>query len=212
MTDIYIINKSTQLTQSLQDIVAAMQEQVSRDFAPLWGITANVYGADVAPAGAWTINLVDYVDGNNLGYHVDSTGIPNAIVGIGTCLSYGVEPSTAISHELLEMLADPTAARLVGPYLMEVCDPVTQSFYEIGNNVLVTNFVTPRYFGLTNMGHFDQLNLLSAGVPQCTQGGMIMWWDGTNWNQTFARTAEGNLSWRANLKGRSYHRASQPQL
>jgi hypothetical protein len=124
---------------------------------------------------------------------------------------YSVPVSTVISHELLEMLADPSTTRnvIIGKYyyIVEVCDPVTLSYYNIGD-VKVSNFCTPRYFGYTNIGHFDKLGLLNNGIPDMLYGGMIMYYDGTKWISSFSRNNDGSLPWRAQYPGRNSWRAN----
>lgn len=73
------------------------------------------------------------------GFHIDTAGIPNATVIV---VPNGDWMITA-SHELMEMLADPTGAGL------EVCDPVESVayVYETGRaTVVLSDFVTPSYF------------------------------------------------------------------
>lgn len=207
--DVYLVNSSTLLSASSLDlIVPALQEQVSRDFAPLWGVDATLKLADEQPAGEPTILLLDSCGNpNDLGFHLDDAGTPVAKVGIGDALQYGVIPSTVISHELLELLADPTTRRMVSQFSVEVCDPVSADHYSIGN-IAVSNFCTPRYFGYTNMGHYDQMGLLPHGVPEVRPGGMVMFWSGTYWTTTMGRTLEGHLPWRVHYSGRSAYRAA----
>lgn len=211
MQIVQLINQSTALSaESLNLIVPALQEQVNRDFAPLWGVSANItIGTDPWPAqpDTYAIYLKDRCDiSTDLGYHLDSTGTPTAQVGCQDALDDGQTISSVISHELLEMLADPSAQRMQGSYIVEVCDPVEQDTYTIGN-IAVSNFVTPRYFGLSQVGQFDQLNYLSAGVPTLRPGGYMMHWNGTSWISTFGRLADGTLSWRVNHAGRTLLRA-----
>ena len=64
--------------------------------------------------------------------------------------------TVTVSHETLEMLADPYGNRLVAAahpldrarrvcYLLEVCDPCLSMYYTV-NGVPVSDFYTPRYF------------------------------------------------------------------
>lgn len=214
--DIYIVDQTVnnKLDVDINDLVAALQEQVSRDFAPLWGIDATLHATQDDPSsGSYTIILLDSCENSNdLGFHVDTNNTPTAKCGVGDAQKYNVAPSSVISHELLEMLADPLCTRMVTvpndprQFLVEVCDPVSENYYQIGN-ITVSSFVTPRYFGYTNMGHYDQLGLLNAGIPTLGYGGMVMWFDGQKWSNTFARRVNNDLPWRINHKGRSHHRA-----
>ena len=64
--------------------------------------------------------------------------------------------TVTLSHELLEMIADPFGNRLIAAtlrgdparrvnYLVEVCDPCLSTFYPV-NGVPVADFYTPHYF------------------------------------------------------------------
>jgi hypothetical protein len=135
-------------------------------------------------------------------------------------LRYGAEISVTVSHEMLEMLADPTADKMtpaVGgiSYAIEVCDPVEADAdgYVIGGTqgIRVSDFVTPAYFGMLNQDGstvFDQQGLLNAPVPAMRPGGYVLWFDG-RWHSTMARHEDGTLSHRAiRSSGRSARRAA----
>jgi hypothetical protein len=62
------------------------------------------------------------------------------------------------SHELLEMLEDPSGAAARDGYPFEVCDPVENAGYYV-RGVLVSDFVTPGWF--SGRGHrLDYLGLV----------------------------------------------------
>lgn len=214
MLTVYLINESTTLDdEEIQNMLPALQEQVTRDFAPLWGIDATL---ELNPReqveGAYRIRLLDHCDNPaDLGYHLNQDGIPTAECGVGDAAGANVEVSTIISHELLEMLADPVVTRMsdkIGSdtYVVEVCDPVSEDYYRIGN-VTVANFVTPRYYGLAEVGQYDQLNLLDAGCPSVRPGGYTMHWNGQSWLTTFGRHVDGKVPWRITHRGRSHLRS-----
>jgi hypothetical protein len=138
----------------LMRVGAALQKQVTRDFAPIWGIRATVDAfarLEDVPIGYWPIILVKNLKGAE-GVHQDNSGQPFALVKSGSSW-----PLTA-SHECLEMLADPFGNRLIaGPspkkgqgrveFLVEVCDPSeSEKFGYTVNGVLVSDFYTPHYF------------------------------------------------------------------
>ncbi|PYS88966.1 MAG: hypothetical protein DMF64_18860 [Acidobacteria bacterium] len=145
----------------LARIVRALQIQVTRDFAPIWGVDAELLFNPKwaqAPPGAWQIVLLDTSDvADDLGYHDETDeGLPLGKVFVKSDLDAGSSVSATVSHELLEMLADPDVngvhwiERPKGEpilYAVEVCDPVEadQYGYEI-DGVLVSDFVTPAYF------------------------------------------------------------------
>ena len=75
---IAVINASTVLTDAqVQPAVSALQIQVHRDFAPVWGVDADLTfvpsGSQPAP-GMWWLSILDTSDqAGALGYH-DVTG------------------------------------------------------------------------------------------------------------------------------------------
>lgn len=216
MPTIYIVNQSTLIDNAaVAAMVPALQEQVTRDFAPLWGISATVQTAESEPAGEYSILLMDSCGNpDDLGFHLDDNNSPTSKVGVGDAQRYNVPVSSVVSHELLEMLVDPLTTRMVdNKYIVEVCDPVSSDYYDIGG-VKVANFVTPRYFGYNSVGQFDQLGYLQAGVPTLRAGGMIMFWNGEFWANTFGRHIDsGALPWRAHFIGRTAYRAkAEPEL
>lgn len=140
----------------LNRVAAALQKQVTRDFAPLWNIDATVsaFAPGEVPLGYWTISIQDQsLPDNAEGLHKHKAdNSPYALV------RYGPTWSLTASHELLEMLADPSGDRLVAglspkpgqgrvQFLLEVCDPCQDiAFaYEI-DGVNVSDFYTPHYF------------------------------------------------------------------
>jgi hypothetical protein len=157
-----VINESTVLKDdAIKPVVDALQVQVTRDFAPLWGIDADLTfvpsGGDPV-ANSWWLTILDNSDqAGALGYHdLTNLGFPLGKVFAKTDLDLGTSWSNTISHELLEMLGDPEINRsslTYQPgggwrlYAYEVCDaPEADEFgYKI-NDILVSDFVTPQWF------------------------------------------------------------------
>lgn len=217
MKTIELVNQSSTGTDIIASYIPALQEQIFRDFAPLWGadVQANLQTTETQTPGVWSIIILDRCGINNdVGFHIDNSHTPIGKVGVLDAKEVNVELSTVISHELLEMLADPSTTRQVPyegkSYMVEVCDPCAGDSYAIGS-VMVSNFCTPRYFGYTQMGHYDQMGYLEEPLPKVRPGGMVMCWDGSVWSHTFGRTKEGALPWRAHYSGRSTWRASNGQ-
>ncbi len=157
---IAVINKSTIVTdKSVSAAVPALQKQVTADFAPVWGVSADlefVHSGKAAPAGHWQLLILDDADqAGALGYHdLTSAGLPLMKVFAKTSELDAVSWTSVASHEVLESLADPYVDTTVfiensasGGRLwpMEVCDPVEGDIYKIGA-VEVSNFVTPQWF------------------------------------------------------------------
>jgi hypothetical protein len=170
-----IANISTEIgSDDFQAAVAAIGRQVSEDFKPEWGIDANLRGAtlDLGNNPAPIVGNHDAIIylgdqsqdpntgiDNALGYHADNfEGVPYGFVYLDVCAEIGEPWSSVLSHEVLELLGDPTAAiAVIGPapdgsgdnvyYDLEVCDPTQGDLYQI-DSVTVSNFVGQAYFGL----------------------------------------------------------------
>lgn len=150
--------------------VRAITKQVHDHFAPAWGITATVRTMRVArgtkPDPQADVDVVLFVGELNddpqnvqdaLGYHdLSDIGIPFGFVFTDVAAKCGESWTVTLSHEVLELLADPEVNRLVvaphptkrGAVVLrsyEVCDPCQADTYAI-DGVEVSSFVTPAYF------------------------------------------------------------------
>ena len=171
------LTREVQLPDLLQ-VAAAVQKQVTRDFTPLWGIAATVDAfPDLESVPSDYRHVVLFGDVSELpdqlrallsehqakglleaiesgeidGVHLTAlTRQPFSLVSAA-----GTWPLT-VSHETLEMLADPYGNRLVAAahpvdrtrrvcYLLEVCDPCLSTYYPV-NGLPVSDFYTPHYF------------------------------------------------------------------
>jgi len=222
-----VINASTVLPDSaVQAAVPDLQTQVHRDFAPAWGLDAELTfvpkGAQPLPA-AWQLVILDNSDqAGALGYHdVTAQGLPLGKVFAGTDLQYHLQWTVTASHELLEMLADPeinltvfvqpTASRGT-LYAYEVCDACeADTFgYRIGNT-LVSDFVYPTWFepslkpGSTQFDygkHIQQpLALLAGGYI-----GVFDVTRGTGWHQLTAEAGPLHYRMRPHVGSRRERR------
>jgi hypothetical protein len=110
---IAFINESTVLTDvQVKAAIPALQKQVSRDFAPVWGVDADpsfVQKTVPVPPQTWLIGVFDNSDqAGALGYHdLTENGLPLAKVFAGSDIQYKSSWTVTASHELLEMLGDP---------------------------------------------------------------------------------------------------------
>ena len=157
---------------------AALQKQITRDFGPFWGFHATVdvfedlesvpsdylpivlFGdseellgrLEFAIGPQYEAQLVDDFERDRLtGLHLNAfTRQPFALVEVSDTWS------VTLSHEVLEMIADPFGNRLVAAahpanpdvrllYLLEVCDPCQAVWYPV-NGVPMADFYTQRYF------------------------------------------------------------------
>jgi len=155
-----IVNKSTIVTDDqVRAAVDALQKQVSNDFSTVGWPDAILFFAgasDPLPAGAWSLIVLDDTDqAGDLGYHqTDLQGVPTGFVFAKTDAQYGLSWTVTLSHELLEMLADPWIFGVaeqrrdtITSYALEVCDPVeADNLGYVIDGVRLSNFVCPAYF------------------------------------------------------------------
>lgn len=131
-----------------------------------------------------------------LAYHTVVSGVPHIVVYAGTGDYYGYNNSVSFTHELFEMLADPTLANLnygypeplvwVGnspvvlqqtvAWVTEVCDPVERYAYLIGN-VHISDWITPGWFNDGMKGPLDYMGEASQPL-QILTGGYAQFFDG----------------------------------
>ena len=155
---IAITNASTCLTDAqVESAIPALQRQVSLDFRAYWDLDCQLIllpKNDALTSGWWQISVVDNPDqAGALGYHeLTSHGTPLGKVFAGLDIQCGGSWTVTLSHELLEMLADPwinwCAQGSDGKvYALEVCDAVEadELGYQI-DGVLVSDFITPAWF------------------------------------------------------------------
>jgi len=166
---ISVINKSALPDSELQRVIRAINRQIEEDFFPYWSMGASIRleGTTVdAPdtdrledmRGDAVIYVWDTVDVTTvLGFHDrNHRGIPFGFVFTELSEELGEPWSVTLSHEALELIADPEVNLLVkGPHpedptvevfhWFEMCDAVQAETYKI-DGVLVSNFVLPLYF------------------------------------------------------------------
>lgn len=141
-------------------MAAALQKQASRDLAPIWDIGATVDpfpNLHAVPTDYWPIIIRDDIEDRGLaGIHKAGDGQP---FGLVTAFGGDLDMvSLTASHEMLEMLVDPSGERWVAGecpdprqgrvnFLVEIADPCMgrEHAYQ-ANSVWVSDFYTPRYF------------------------------------------------------------------
>ncbi len=229
---ISLINESTVLSDAdVRGIVPALQKQVSRDFAAVWGTDAdlNFQPKGTAPSkGNWWLAFFDDSDSAGaLGYHdLTADGLPLGKVFAGSDIKLNLSWSVTASHELLEMLGDPdiNLVAFVQPdattgtlYAYEVCDPCEddQFGYNI-DSVLVSDFVYPAWFesfrkpGSTQ---FDYQNKITKPF-ELLPGGYIGTFDvqsGSGWHQITAQKTAPTFLMRPRLGSRRERRRTPRQ-
>jgi hypothetical protein len=200
----------------LENIAAALQRQVREHFAPFWNMTAAVYAAVAPQPVDWVIGLFEKADQPGaLGYHDETpAGLPLAKVFPLLDKQDNQSLSVTISHELLEMLADPYLSRATQDHTgkfwaMEVCDACENDQYKI-DGVDVSDFVTPHYFEpptkRAKTDKLDYLNLIKTPY-EVRPGGYMQYFDPTQgWQQVVHREIAAR-AYRQRVEGRAGRRA-----
>lgn len=148
------VNEGAVPRETLDQYRDALQQQVDDHFAPAWNVRADISvlaAGDLIPPDTLPLNIVDSLTGR-AGVHTDYQGQPSAEAVNDDQLSI------TLSHELLEMLADPSGTRFIQAvdldpysgrqqvnYLVEVCDPCATFSYDI-DGVPVSDFVLPSFY------------------------------------------------------------------
>ena len=165
---IAIVNFSNQLAdQQVQEAIRAVNRQVVEDFIPIWGAgrICKIHEPVFDPADIDALandpvfaDSVIYIVNEGLiegalGFHdLNARDIPFGFVFVLNPQDWTV----TLSHEVLELIIDPTVNIFVpGPdprnadnvvlHTYEACDAVERTAYEI-DHIAVSNFLTPSYF------------------------------------------------------------------
>jgi hypothetical protein len=165
---ISVINHSKDSDARVQEVIRAINRQIADDFAPYWQMGARLRLEGRAGKKPDPQTLADMrgdavlylwdgqdIDGA-LGYHeTNFNGIPYGFVFTELASELDGDWTVTLSHEALELIADPEANLLVqGPHpkedrtvfhWFEMCDAVQDEKYAI-DGVRVSNFVLPLYF------------------------------------------------------------------
>jgi hypothetical protein len=152
---ISLIRATTYVSDAMViSVMNALQKQISGDFAKAWGTDAKliyVEGGEVIPNDTWQVWLKDHSDeAGALGYH-DLKGNPIGYAFIGDCLRDGVSWTVDLSHEVHEMLVDPTIDKtvIVGDteYALESDDTCEDDRWAVSvDGHLISNSATPAWF------------------------------------------------------------------
>ena len=157
------------LDEEIQMTIQAINQQIAGDFEPYWSLGARLRLEGRSGKKPSKNDLADmrgdavlYLwSGSDvpgaLGYHdANNRGIPYGFVFTELSKKLGENWTVTLSHEALELIADPEANLLVqGPHpanpnlavfhWYEMCDAVQAETYKI-DGVEVSNFVLPLYF------------------------------------------------------------------
>lgn len=229
---ISVINHTNgQLTdEEVQNAIRIINYQIAEDFEPYWSLGARLrLEGKVGKPNANTLAdmrgdailyLWDQVDVSGaLGYHdTNNRGIPYGFVFTQLSKELGESWTVTLSHEALELIADPEVNLLVqGPHpanktpfvfhWYEMCDAVQAETYKI-DGVEVSNFVLPLYFtGSEETGgrndflgrSYGGKTLKSFGV---NPGGYVGFFNpSNNEHETFSRKNDEVAENRQTIKG-----------
>ena len=196
---IAITNASTCLSDAqVEATIPALQRQVSVDFRAYWDLDCQLIFLPknaALPSGWWQISVVDNPEqAGALGYHeLTSHGTPLGKVFAGLDIQSGGSWTVTLSHELLEMLADPWINWCAqGPdgkvYALEVCDAVEadELGYQI-DGVLVSDFITPAWFEPTQADRVDFKERISKPLQLAAGGCISVLNIGGKWTQLAAQ-------------------------
>lgn len=151
-----------------------------------------------APRGAWIVHFLDNLNQPGAaGYHSDSHNTPVAYIDASQ------EPLFTGSHELAEMLGDPSGNNLYNApspdpadngkeveILDELCDPCEDDTFGIEvDGVSLSDFITPA-FGNGTSGPYDAAEKLTA-PREVAINGYISWIDGYVWKQATNFAGQG---------------------
>jgi hypothetical protein len=210
--NITIINESTVCgDDEINGYVPALQQQVSRDFAPEWGTDATL---NFVPSGgqqdptAWLLAVLDNSDqAGALGYHdLTAQGLPLGKVFAASDKQLSQSVSVTVSHELLEMLGDPGINMTVqGPdpsqpdnqnalafYAYEACDACEADNYGYQiDGVTVSDFVYPSWFGGVSAAKYDHQGQIAEPFQILSGGYIGIWTPSNGWNQITGQDAHG---------------------
>jgi hypothetical protein len=203
-------------------VAAAIQRQVREHFGPVYGIDATV---EAVPAGkqhprAWQVAVVDdAASADDQGWHeLTAAGLPLGKVLAKRALADRGGWSSAASHEVLEMLADPDMSLTVlvhgerrsHLYTYEICDPVQDDRWGYSvDRVRVSDFLYPAWFesfrarGSTRFDHTGgcdrPLQVLAGGYATVTHANWEHGWRDEGPPRGKAGTSRGSRRARLDL-------------
>lgn len=184
---IVVIRQTSHVTDAdVKRTITAVQKQLDHDFTPVWGIRATLkIATTVSDAMGDNTYLIliqdtDYRPAPMLGiggFH-DNNLFPFAIIYADP--KGNEDWSSTFSHEVLEMLVDPDADKMVayhdkGKVLyvdFEICDPVETYGYRI-DGVIVADFVYPQWFREGSEGPYDFLQQIHSPFTTTKDSGYV---------------------------------------
>jgi hypothetical protein len=203
--EIALLNASSYYQNKMMDlsrIARAVSRQLRYHASPAWGahpwICTLYTDASYVPSTAYRLWVLDSSDqADALGYHdQDPDGFPYGRVFVEPSIASGIEVSTVVSHEAVEIFGDAEVnlwAQMPDGNLIayELCDPVEADSYPTTIDkyvVWLSNFVYPEYFdAVPETDRFDHLRKLMAPFTM-TSGGYQILMQGVEISTLFGRT------------------------
>ena len=219
--------------EAVQEGIRAVNRQITHDFTPHWHLSAELrlegaIGKDPddetlpelrGDSIIYLWNEVNVVKA--LGYHeTNASGVPFGFVFTELSKTLKEPWTVTLSHEALELIADPEVNLLVsGPHpaddakevfhWYEMCDAVQDDVYKV-DGVAVSNFVLPLYFTLSAEagGRNDFLGRLTKGKPLqsfgINPGGYIGFYNPeTRAHENYSLKGDARARQRLAIKGRA---------
>jgi hypothetical protein len=223
MLQIAVINASTAISDdAVNNMIPAFGSQWNDDLDPIWGVGQAEFtfvpkGTQPAAGTWWVVFLDDSDQANALAYHdLTDEGLPISKVFVKTILADNGSVSVGATHEICEMAVDPWLNSAYQDaqgvfWAGEVCDPVEddQYGYEI-SGVLVTDFVTPNWFGHEHAGDLIDFKMRAQTPFQVLTGGYAQKWDPQKgWQQVTGQQAAKSKRAYAQPGSRRERRARQ---
>jgi len=201
LVQIGLVNKTAKggdndkrVSETIDSAIVALNIQITKHLRKCWNAVPEAVVRRVDPKdnpkGVWLVELVDELKGGEGGFH--STDHFQPFAGVDAS---DPEWTIAASHEVLEMLVDPSGQRLQPAqaikcdghkieddagefvYLLEVCDPCeAKTFAYKIDSTWVSDFVTPDFYscmGVPDARYSFRHNI--AKPRNLLPGGYITW-------------------------------------
>jgi hypothetical protein len=223
MLQIAVINESSAISdRDVQSMIPAFSAQWNNDLNVVWGVGAALFAfcakGSLPPASSWwVVFLDDSTQADELAYHdLTDEGLPISKIFVKTIQADNASVSVGATHEICEMAVDPWLNSAYQDsqgtfWAGEVCDPVEddQYGYEI-RGVLVTDFVTPNWFGHQNaVGALDLRQQAHKAFEVLTGGYAQKYEPPAGWVQITGAKAEKSKRAKAQTGSRRERRQRQ---
>jgi hypothetical protein len=213
-------NKSkTPLGVDFDKLLRAMQIYIDDYIVPVWNTPAKLVKTKGFVKGAWAMVFLEDADAEDaLGYHdLTPEGLPQSKVFVKSTLDNGDLVSVSASHELVEMLVDPSINLWSnGPdpkamYAYESADPVEELTFNI-KGIPMSDFVYPTYFETFHKAgsvKFDEMGKVKRAFQILHGGYQIVFKNGKEVELDASEAKKKRLA-RENRKGHRSERRSKP--